>query len=169
MVLDQIREGRPVAVLARELEVQQSTLHRWNRQNRIDRGLILGVSTSESAELAAACRRIRELEAELAAVKRATKLFDEERVMRPKDLYPIVEALGAEGHGLGVPPESWRRSGLACRPSCSTPNGGRPASNCPRRPSTGSRPSTIEPGATWGSPARHSAVAVHAAGRRRTC
>ena len=100
MVLDQIRAGRPVAVLARELEMHQSTLHRWKRQDRIDRGLILGVSTSESAELAAARRRIRELEAELAAVKRATELFDEERVMRPKDLYPIVEALGAEGHGL---------------------------------------------------------------------
>ena len=67
MVLDQIRAGRPVAVLARELEMHQSTLHRWQRQDRIDRGLILGVSTSESAELAATRRRIRELEAELGA------------------------------------------------------------------------------------------------------
>lgn len=40
------------------------------------------------------------LEAELAAVKRASELFCEDRVMRPKELFPIVEALGAEGHGL---------------------------------------------------------------------
>ena len=100
MVLDQIRAGRPVAALARDLEMHQSTLHRWKRQDRIDRGLISGVSTVEGAELKAARRRIRELEAELAAVKRASELFDDKAVMRPKDLYPIVEALGAEGHGL---------------------------------------------------------------------
>lgn len=99
-VLDQVRAGRPVAELARDLGMHQSTLHRWKRQDRVDRGLLAGVSTSESAELKAARRRIRELEAELAAVKRASELFDDKRVMRPKDIYPIVEALGAEGHGL---------------------------------------------------------------------
>ena len=65
MVLDQNRAGRPVAELARELEMHQSTLHRWKRQGRIDRGLASGVSTSESAELQAARRRIRGLEAEM--------------------------------------------------------------------------------------------------------
>ena len=94
MVLGQLWAGRPVAELARDLEMHQSTLHRWKRQDRIDRGLISGVSTCESAELKAARRRIRELEAELAAVKRASELFDEKRVMRPRDLYPIVEAFG---------------------------------------------------------------------------
>lgn len=100
MVLEQVRAGRPVAELARDLGMHQSTLHRWKRQDRVDRGLVWGVSTSESAELKAARRRIRELEAELAAVKRASELFDDKAVMRPKDIYPIVEALGAEGHGL---------------------------------------------------------------------
>ena len=57
MVLDQIRAGRPVAELAQELEMHQSTLHRWKRRDRIDRGLVSGVSTSESAELPAARRR----------------------------------------------------------------------------------------------------------------
>ena len=31
MVLDQIRAGRSVAGLARELEMHESTLHRWKR------------------------------------------------------------------------------------------------------------------------------------------
>ena len=100
MVLDQIRGGRSVAVLARELGMAESTLYRWKRQDRVDRGLVGGTSSSEGALLQAARRRIKELEAELAAVKRASELFGEDRVMRPKDLYPIVEALGAEGHGL---------------------------------------------------------------------
>ena len=83
MVLEQVRAGRPVAELARDLEMHPSTLHRWKRQDRVDRGLLAGVSTTESAELTAARRRIRELEAELAAVKRASELFDDKRVMRP--------------------------------------------------------------------------------------
>ena len=108
MVLDQIRAGRPVAELARDLEMHQSTLHRWKRQDRIDRGLVSGVSTAESAELVAARRRIRELEAELAAVKRASELFDEKRVICPKDLYPIVEALGGEWREGTSPSRSLR-------------------------------------------------------------
>ena len=100
MVLDQIRAGRSVAGLARELEMHESTLHRWKRQDRIDQGLVSGTSSCEGAQLKAARRRIRELEAELAAAKRASELFAEGRVMLAEDLYPIVEALGAEGHGL---------------------------------------------------------------------
>ena len=51
MMLDQIRAGRPVAEMACEREMHRSTLHRWKRQDRIDRGLVSGISTSESAEL----------------------------------------------------------------------------------------------------------------------
>jgi putative transposase len=58
------------------------------------------VTTSDIAELRAARQRIAELEAELAATKRASELFAQGRVVRPKDLYPIVETLGVEGHGL---------------------------------------------------------------------
>ena len=42
------------------------------------RGLASGVSTAESAELVAARRRIRELEAELAVTKRAFELLKEQ-------------------------------------------------------------------------------------------
>jgi hypothetical protein len=47
------------------------------RSNR--RGEIPGVSTSESAELRAAPRRIRELETELAVVRQAAKFLGEDR------------------------------------------------------------------------------------------
>ena len=107
MVLAQIRAGRPVAELARDLEMHESMLHRWKRQDRIDRGLISGVSTVEGAELKAARRRIRELEAELAAVKRASESFDEDAVMRPRDLYPIAEALGLRGTASRRRAGSW--------------------------------------------------------------
>ena len=34
MVVEQMRDGRSVAGLARELEMHESTLHRWKRQDR---------------------------------------------------------------------------------------------------------------------------------------
>ena len=41
-----------------------------------------------------------------------------------------------------------RRSGRACKPSCSTPASGRPESSCPPPSSTGPKCSTIQTGAT---------------------
>ncbi len=41
---------------------------------------------ASNAELAAARRRIADLEAEQAATRRASELFDRGRVVRPKDL-----------------------------------------------------------------------------------
>ena len=100
MVLAQVRSGRRVVELASELEVSEATIFRWKKQDRVDQGLTAGTSTGDNAELRAARARIAELEAELAATKRAAELFDSGRVVRPKDLYPIVETLGVEGHGL---------------------------------------------------------------------
>jgi putative transposase len=73
------------------------------------------VTTSDIAELRAARQRIAELEAELAATKRASELFAQGRVVRPKDLYPIVETLGVEGHGLKM---SCRLLGVASSGFC---------------------------------------------------
>ena len=110
MVTEQVRSGHRVADVARSVEVPEGTVFRWVRQDRIDRGEIPGTSSQESTELRAATRRITELEAELATVKRASKLFAEGRVVRPKVLCPSVETLVGEGHGakrvcriLGVP------------------------------------------------------------------
>src|ERR1035437_10071103 len=110
MVIEQVRSGRRVVEVARGVEVPEATVFRWVRQDRIDRGEIPGTSSQESTELRAAKRRIAELEAELATVKRASELFAEGQVVRPKVLCPIVETLAREGHGtkrvcriLGVP------------------------------------------------------------------
>jgi putative transposase len=99
MVIEQVRSGKSVAEVAASVEVPESTVFRWMRQDRIDRGELVGVSTAENAKLRAARRRIAELEAELATVKRASELFAQGRVMRPKALFGIVETLAHEGHG----------------------------------------------------------------------
>jgi transposase len=49
--------GRPIAEVARELGIYDSTLGNWVRQDRIDRGEQEGLSTEERA-------RLRQLEAE---------------------------------------------------------------------------------------------------------
>jgi putative transposase len=100
MVLAQVRAGRSVYDLADGLEVSAATIFRWKRKDQIDAGTAVGLSSQDSAELRAANTRIAELEKELATVKRASELFLEGRVVRPKELFPIVEQLGVEGHGL---------------------------------------------------------------------
>jgi transposase len=49
--------GRPIAAIARELGIYDSTLGNWVRQDRIDRGEREGLTTKERA-------RLRQLEAE---------------------------------------------------------------------------------------------------------
>jgi transposase len=81
-VVELVRAGRPVRVVAAELGLAEATVYRWKAQDLIDRGVKPGTSTSEQGDLAAARRRIRELETELALVKQAAKLFEEG--VRPK-------------------------------------------------------------------------------------
>lgn len=77
-VLDLIEAGRSVAEVAQDLGISDQTVYNWRRQDRIDRGLERGMSTAERTELAAARKRIRELEAELAVHRRATELLRNE-------------------------------------------------------------------------------------------
>ena len=72
-----VEGGRKVSDIAAEFEVSQQTIYTWRRQARVDAGLEAGLSTSEQAELAAAKRRIRELETELTIHRRATELLKE--------------------------------------------------------------------------------------------
>ena len=74
-VLDLIEAGKPVAEIAAQLGITAQTVYNWRNQDQIDRGLRVGVSTSESAELTAARKRIRELETELAVTRRANELL----------------------------------------------------------------------------------------------
>jgi transposase len=76
-VVDLLATGRKVADVARDLGVSEQAISGWRRQEQIDRGLEAGLSTLEKAELAAAKRRIRELEAELAVHRRAAELLKE--------------------------------------------------------------------------------------------
>jgi transposase-like protein len=82
-VLDLIEAGRRVREIAHDLQVSEQTIYTWRRQERIDRGLEPGVSSTEQAELLAARQRIRELETEVAIHRRATELLREEHC--PKD------------------------------------------------------------------------------------
>ena len=54
--------GRPIAEIARELGIYDSTLGNWVRQGRIDRGEAEGLTTEERA-------RLRQLEAENAKLR----------------------------------------------------------------------------------------------------
>ena len=54
--------GRPIAEIARELGIYDSTLGNWVRQDRIDRGEAEGLTTEERA-------RLRQLEAENARLR----------------------------------------------------------------------------------------------------
>ena len=74
-VLDLIEAGQPVAEIAAQLGITAQTVYNWRNQDQIDRGLRVGVSTSESSELAAARKRVRELETELAVTRRANELL----------------------------------------------------------------------------------------------
>ena len=77
-----VEGGRRVAEVAADLGISAQTIYVWRHQARVDAGLEAGLSTSEQAELKAAKRKIRELEAELAIHRRATELLKEKT--RPK-------------------------------------------------------------------------------------
>ena len=76
-VLDLLAAGRRVADLARDVGVTNQTTYAWRSQEAIDRGLVPGLTSVEREELAAAKRRLKELEAELEIHRRASELLVE--------------------------------------------------------------------------------------------
>jgi transposase-like protein len=82
-VVELVRSGRPVSVVAVEIGVSEATVYRWREQDRVDRGERPGLSSAEWSELSVARRRIRELETELEVTRKASALFAESGV-RPK-------------------------------------------------------------------------------------
>lgn len=76
-VLDLVAAGRPVAQIAADLGVSDQTIYGWRRQELIDTGQLPGLNRGEQAELSAANKRIRELETEVAILKRARELLKE--------------------------------------------------------------------------------------------
>ena len=75
-VVELVRAGRPVRIVAVELGPDEATVYRWKAQDLVDHGIKAAISTSERGELAAARRRIRELQTELTLVRQAAALFE---------------------------------------------------------------------------------------------
>jgi len=70
-----VRSGQQVTKTAADLGITSSCLYGWVKQDRINRGEIPGVSTTESRELRKAKRRIRELEDEVEILRRANAML----------------------------------------------------------------------------------------------
>ena len=77
-VLDLVEAGRPIAEVAEALGISAQSIYTWRRQDRIDKGLLPGLSSQEQDELVAARRRITQLETELAVTRRAAELLKEQ-------------------------------------------------------------------------------------------
>lgn len=77
-VVELVEGGRKVAEVAADLGISEQSIYTWRRQARIDAGVEPGLTSAEKAELAAARRRIRELETEVAIHCRATELLKDE-------------------------------------------------------------------------------------------
>ena len=56
------------------------TIYNWLKQDRIDRGEEIGKTTDQQLELAAARRRIKQLETELAVSRKINEVFLKEGI-----------------------------------------------------------------------------------------
>jgi transposase-like protein len=77
-VVDLARSGKKVAQLAETFGMAEATVYNWLKQERIDRGEVPGPSTEGQMKLAAARRRIRQLESELAVSRKVNEVFLEQ-------------------------------------------------------------------------------------------
>ena len=77
-VVDLARSGTRVVQLAETFGISEATIYYWLKQERIDRGETPGLSTEGQMELAAAKRRIRQLETELAVSRKVNEVFLEQ-------------------------------------------------------------------------------------------
>ncbi|MFV8245055.1 IS3 family transposase [Mycolicibacterium peregrinum] len=93
-------DGVTIEQIAADFGVHPVTLHKWMRQADIDEGAKPGKSTSESAELRDARRRIKLLEQENEVLRRATAYLSQANL--PKRFYPLVSELAADGIPVAV-------------------------------------------------------------------
>jgi transposase len=77
-VVELARAGTKVPQLVATFGVSEATVYNWLRQERVDRGEIAGTSTDMALDLAAAKRRIRQLETELAVSRKVNEVFLEQ-------------------------------------------------------------------------------------------
>ena len=69
------RGGVPLAEVAADFDISESTLHRWMRQADVDEGIKDGLTTAEQNELVQLRRDNRRLEMEVEILRRATAYF----------------------------------------------------------------------------------------------
>ena len=67
--------GKPIAQVARELGIYDSTLGSWVKQDEIDRGVCEGVSTSDREEVTELRRENARLRMERELIKRAVSFW----------------------------------------------------------------------------------------------
>ena len=77
-VVELARAGTKVPQLSATFGMSEATIYNWLRQERVDRGEIAGTSTDLALDLAAARRRIRQLETELAVSRKVNEVFLEQ-------------------------------------------------------------------------------------------
>jgi transposase len=77
-VVDLARSGTRVAQLAETFGISEATITTGSSRDRIDRGEAPGLSTEGQMELAAAKRRIRQLDTELAVSRKVNEVFLEQ-------------------------------------------------------------------------------------------
>lgn len=74
-VIELARAGTKVRQLAATFAISEASIYNWLKQDSIDRGERDGLSTDQAIELAAAKRRIRQLETELAVARKVNEVF----------------------------------------------------------------------------------------------
>jgi transposase-like protein len=74
-VIELARSGTKIAQLAATFGMSDATIYTWLKQERVDRGEVPGISTEEALDLAAAKRRIKQLETELAVSRKVNEVF----------------------------------------------------------------------------------------------
>jgi len=151
--------GEAVKDLVAELGIAEVTLYKWRRQALIDAGRRPGAKSFEADPLLQARRRIKELEAELKAVKAASALF-EEGAVDPKGSSRLSEGRTTWATPSALPVRSSALTARATTTSSSeSPTTARFAACCSRMPSRTSTPALGAPTASWasGPPSRSSA------------
>ena len=74
---ERMLRGERVVDLSAETSISTYTLYRWRRQALSDAGRSPGLRSYDPDPLTSARRRIKDLEKELAAVKLASRLFEQ--------------------------------------------------------------------------------------------
>ncbi len=79
--MQMVRDGTPIAQVAKQLGIAESGLRRWLDQDAINAGRKPGLTSDEREELAELRRKNRRLEMENEILKRAAAYFAQENVL----------------------------------------------------------------------------------------